>query len=185
MLELETTPTDDPAFVDLAARVFAAAALEAELRKIVVVHVDHWFGRRWLGFRSKLLGAAGVRSARLDSAHSPPPFHPRRVLSARLYRPSDSQPFEFDENVTWLHGYRPSQENLRRRLAPGFLYTWYSGDTKAMDRGVVMVYEIKRTGNAAWYAAFERNPSWRLVQAVGIGPSTVRQYLERPPGEPM
>jgi hypothetical protein len=119
---LEILPTDDAAFVDLAGRVIAGAAIEAELREIVVVHIDHWFGRRWLGFSGKILGAAGVRSRQLDCSHAPPPFHPRRVLSARHYGPSDARSFDFKSNVTWLHGYRPSEENIRRTMFPDHLY---------------------------------------------------------------
>jgi hypothetical protein len=53
-----------------------------------------------------------------------------------------------------------------------------------MDQGVVMVYEIRRAESAAWYAAFHRDRTWQLVQTIGIGAGTVRQYLEKSPDEP-
>src|SRR3982751_3555160 len=118
MLELEANTADDPAFLDLASRLIAGAALANGLNTVVAVHINHWFGERWLGFCGKLLGAAGVRSRRLDGELTPPPFHPHRVLSVHAYRLTGSQTFEhWDESqastywddVQSLHGYRSSE----------------------------------------------------------------------------
>src|SRR5688572_25676240 len=114
MLDLEATSTDDLPFLDLASRLIAGAARANGLNDVVVVHIDHWFGERWLGFCGKLLGSAGVRSRRLDGELTPPPFHPHRVLSARAYRLTEAQTFEYWDDDGSLHEYRPSQANINR-----------------------------------------------------------------------
>ena len=76
MLELEANSTDDSLFIEKASRLIAGATLTNGLSDVVAVHIDHWFGERWLGFCGKLLGCTGVRSRRLDDELTPPPFHP-------------------------------------------------------------------------------------------------------------
>jgi hypothetical protein len=41
-------------------------------KQTYVVKIDNWFGKRWLGFSGKALGALGVRKKKLTL----PPFHP-------------------------------------------------------------------------------------------------------------
>ncbi len=178
MLQLEANPTDDAPFLDLASRLVAGAALSNGLSDVVAVHVDHWFGERWLGFCGKLLGSAGVRSRRLDGELTPPPFHPHRVLSARVYRLTEARTFEYWEDAGSLHGYRPSQSNINQTFRRSRLYAWYSGDTIATDKGVVMAYAIKKAQNAAWYTAFHKSPAWHLGQTVGVSPRVVHEFIE-------
>ena len=83
MLELDANADDDGAFLDIAGRLIATATIENGFGVVVAVHIDHWFGDRWLGFYGKFLGAAGVRNRRLTDELTPPPFHPHRVQSAR------------------------------------------------------------------------------------------------------
>lgn len=178
MIELEANSTDDPAFLHLAGRLISGAALSNGLSTIVATHIDHWFGKRWLGFSGKLLGSAGVRSRRLDCNHSPPPFHPHRVMSTRKYALGEEQSFEFYGENSELHEYRRSEDNIYRTLVRKRLYTWYSGDTTLVDKGVVMVYVVTRTKNAAWYTAFHKTATWNLGQTVGIAPHVVHKYTE-------
>jgi hypothetical protein len=184
MLELEANSTDDVRFLDLASRLIAGAALSNGLSDVVAVHVDHWFGERWLGFCGKFLGSAGVRSRRLDGELTPPPFHPHRVLSARVYRLTGAQTFEYVDDAKSLHGYRTSQANINQTFRRNRLYAWYSGDTAATDKGVVMVYAIKKAENAAWYTAFHKVPIWHLGQTVGVSPRAVHEFIERVAPEP-
>ncbi len=179
MLELEANSTDDPAFLDLASRLIVGVARANNFSEIVVVHIDHWFGERWLGFCGKYLGAAGVRSRDLNGELTPPPFHPRRVLSARQYRLSEQQVYEYSCNIESLHSYRTSQSNINRTFRWNSLYVWYSGDTTLTDKGVVMVYSVKQNETAAWYTAFNKTLIWQLEQTVAVSPNQIRDYIER------
>lgn len=119
MLELESTAADDGSFLDLVSRLIAGAADASRLSDLFVCHIDHWFGPRWLGFRGKVVGAAGVHNRRLTADLAPPPFHPHRILSVRAYRLGESQAFESQGDVGWLHGPRSSESNVRRSLPGG------------------------------------------------------------------
>lgn len=182
MLEIESNANDDAVFLALARRLIAGAATAHGFNNLIVVHIDGWFGDRWLGFCGKLLGTAGVRSRRLSGELTPPPFHPHRVQSTRAYRLTHSGRFE--HFLDWpLHGFRPSQANLNRTLMKRHLYAWYSGDTTKSDRGVVMVYLVQESWNAAWYVAFDKTPHWHLARTVSIAPRRVRDIMEHaPPG---
>ena len=46
-----------------------------------LVKIDNWFGKRWLGFSGKALGALGVRKEKLTL----PPFIPSRLVSQRRF----------------------------------------------------------------------------------------------------
>ncbi len=179
MLELDANSNDDPVFLEVASRLIAGAAFENGFRVLIAVHIDHWFGDRWLGFCGKLLGAAGVRNRRLTDELTPPPFHPHRVRSARAYKITDSQRFEFWEDIRSLHDFRSSEANLRQTLRRGQLYGWYSGDTATSDKAAVMVYLVAREWNAAWYTGFDKTAGWHLSQTVGIAPRRVQELLAR------
>jgi hypothetical protein len=178
MLELEATASDDAAFLELASRLIAGAALAGEFDTLVIGHIDHWFGPRWLGFCGKMLGIAGVRNRKLTDKLMDPPFHPHRVLSVRKYRRTDSQTFENCGDVWWLHGPRSSQSNINRTVISGHLYAWYSGDTVAVDKACVMVYLVHSKWNTAWYVGFDKLPQWHLSKTVAIAPQRVNELLE-------
>jgi hypothetical protein len=179
MLELEATESDEPDFLDITSRLITSVAWTNGFNQLIVGHIDHWFGQRWLGFCGKLLGAAGVRSRRLTGELTPPPFHPNRIISVRRYALTEPGGFESGGEVSWLHGLRPSASNINRTLLKGFLYAWYSGDTITSDKGVVMVYLVHRKWNAAWYVGFEKLPQWHLAQTVAIAPRRVNEMLAR------
>lgn len=183
MLQLEADAGDDPAFLDLAGRLIAGAAVAYEFRDLIAVHIDHWFGPRWLGFCGKLLGAAGVRNRRLADDLTPPPFHPHRVRSARAYQLTGLGRFEFWEEIRSLHDFRSSEANLRLSLRKGRLYGWYTGDTATSDKAAVMVYLVGRKWNAAWYVGFDKVPTWHVSQTVAIAPWRVRELLKPASGE--
>ena len=178
MLALEPTASDDAAFLDFAERLIAGAALASGFDHLIVGHIDHWFGPRWLGFCGKLLGSAGVRTRIRKGASTPPPFHPNRIQSVRRYELNESGKFAYCHDVRWLHGHRSSQENLDRTLRYGLLYAWYSGDTVASDKGVVMVYLIHRKWRKAWYVGFDKLPHWHISQTLAIAPQRVHELLE-------
>jgi hypothetical protein len=179
MLELEANANDDPAFLHLAGRLITGAARAYTFSTLVIVHINHWFGARWLGFCGKLLGAASVRSRRLTGPLTPPPFHPHRIHSVREYRLTEAQTYEYQGDVRWLHGYWPSQANIYRTFPRNRLYAWYSGHTAESDKGVVMVYLVQSNWNAAWYVAFDKTPQWHLTQTLAIAPRRVQELMER------
>ena len=179
MLTLEPTANDDTTFIDITCRLIAAAAQTYDFDSLIIGHIDHWFGPRWLGFCGKFLGAAGVRSRRLTGALTPPPFHPHRIQSVRVYLQNDLGEFCFRCDASSVHGYRPSQENINRTLSRGRLYAWYSGNTVNTGKGVIMIYLAHLTWSSAWYVGFDKFPKWHLTVTKSISPSRVHELLER------
>lgn len=178
MIPLHATSNDDTPFLHLVGRLIDGTARANHFTRVIVGHIDHWFGPRWLGFCGKMLGTAGVRSRRLTGRLTPPPFHPNRVLSVRGYELAESGAFEYQGEVGGLHGFRSSESNIDRRLARGRAYAWYSGDTVSAEKGVVMVYLAHWEWAAAWYVGFNKLPVWHLAQTRAIAPNRVHELLE-------
>ena len=77
---------DDPAFISLVGTFVNAYANSASATRIYLIHIDNWFGERWLGFAGKFRGIAGIRQRRgklgVDErtrSLAIPPFRPSRV----------------------------------------------------------------------------------------------------------
>ncbi len=129
---------------------------------VQLVHVNHWFGPRWLHF-------AGTdrrgRDLRARERLILPPFASGRILSERTYN-SDGGELRRGRPRLTLH--RPGVRELDQ-IADTGLYVWFSGDTLAQDRGALMVYEIRGAGQRGWYAEFRRQGGvWTISATVGI-----------------
>ncbi len=175
---LHSTPSDDSAFIDIDSRLITATAAAHELPVIYAVHIDNWFGARWLGFRGKLLGIAGVKSKTLKRSLIVPPFHPNRVLSARGHRLRDDGLYADAEDVTSLHPHITSGANLSRNIRGNIVHAWYSGNTISSRKGVVMIYHCQGDDCGAFYTMFDGNREWQLEEHVGITRQEVAALLE-------
>jgi hypothetical protein len=168
-LQLEPTPTDDAEFLDLVSGVLANLCSLSGEGRLHVVHIDNWFGNRWLQFSGKVCGAMGIHDA-ADEMRIPP-FHPHRVLSEH-HCTFDGEGFSPLSQVNQcLHGPRGSHANTRIRLAdvaPPGVYAWYSSRTREAKRGALMVYTLWDGETAGWFCLFEKNGCWRAKRRFGI-----------------
>src|SRR5687767_7333422 len=99
--------TDDPGYLDwVEATVVGVEEAIKTTDQTYVVKIDNWFGKRWLGFSGKTLGAAGVRKEKLTL----PPFIPSRVVSQRRFFEAGASP----RRRKLLHVWQRSGENLQR-----------------------------------------------------------------------
>src|SRR5882672_4353063 len=118
---LDEDATDDSKFVKWLDSIIAGAFQELRATQLYVVKVDNWFGKRWLGFSGKSLGAIGVAKRDLTI----PPFIPSRIVSeVRFVRPGTVR-----LKHPHIHLYQPSGENLNRKIeqiVPGATLFWYS-----------------------------------------------------------
>ncbi len=73
--------TDDSEFLDFVDATVVGVEEAINTKQTYVVKIDNWFGKRWLGFSGKALGALGVRITKLTL----PAFTPSRVLSQRRF----------------------------------------------------------------------------------------------------
>ena len=181
MIELDGDNRDSHEFLHTASRLIAGAAISSNLPLkygLWVAHVEGFFGRRWLGFRGKLLGQVGVHNRSLKDDLPLPPFHPGRILSVRYFmrtEQNDVVPAElpFSRSLSCYS----SAENVNRRIHLKGVYAWYSSGTADLSTGAVMVYAVRGRPNAAWYTMWENAPPWKLTQHVGIATRTVRHFI--------
>lgn len=177
MLKLDARSTDDPAFISAAKRLIVGAAITNGFETLHIVHLDHWFGPRWLRFCGKLPGVTGIRKCKLPHELTAPPFHPHRIQSAVEYRLNESGRFRFRREAT-LHCFRTIDVSIIWPILTNDLYAWYSGDTVRCDKGVVMTYLVGNNWNAAWHVGFQKRTEWRLETTVAISPRRVHEYLD-------
>jgi hypothetical protein len=180
-VSLHATSDDDTSFVDVASRFVTAAAIQSKLSVIYAVHIDNWFGPRWLGFCGKTLGIAGVRNKTLQKSLSVPPFHPNRVLAARGHHLREDGLYADAEDLTSLHPHIPSESNIHRSIRSNILYAWYSGNSVATHKGVVMMYQRRQDECKAFYTMFNGDKMWKLDKHVGITRIEVETLLESEP----
>ena len=136
--------------------------------------IDNWFGKRWLRFSGKSLGAIGVHKRKLTL----PPFIPSRVVSQRRFWIPGTQPGRHPH----LHVYQRSGENLQRYVevvVQDSNVFWYSGGSVKNDRASFMAYVSTPDGHWPWYVGLQRTDRWRVVEAIGIGPPELEAFLRR------
>ncbi|HEV7867310.1 MAG TPA: hypothetical protein VGO90_06485 [Chthoniobacteraceae bacterium] len=175
---IELTGDDDPQFLGLATKLLTAAIASSRPAEVYLIRIDQWFDAKWLQFSGKALGAVGVHSSVLTI----PPFHPHRVMSeVRLcsseeenWRPTPAAP---------LHIHQSSASNRDRtiaRVSRSAIFFWYSSSTLRLDAGSTMLYHSIGEESSSWYAAFRRDPRWRLERHRGISPNVLNKLLGAP-----
>ena len=147
--------------------IISGAMKTYEAAGFYLIHVDNWFGDRWLGFSGKLLGAVGVARKALTF----PPFIPSRIISERYFSlVKDTDAFREVKQKRKIHIYQNSSQNLQRKIAlihPDSAFFWYSGNTGFNDRGCLMAYIPTPEGHWPWYTEFVSEP-WRVSKLVEI-----------------
>jgi len=102
----KTEPTDDLPYLEWVEAAIVGVEEQFDTKTSFVVKIDNWFGKRWLGFSGKALGAIGVCKRQLTL----PPFIPSRVISQRRFWQAGEAP----RRPRMLHLRQRSGENLQR-----------------------------------------------------------------------
>jgi hypothetical protein len=177
------TSTEPPNVEDVAAPLRPAllgALATYQPRWVHLIHIDGWFGPRWLRFSGKSMGALGIHKTRDDDL-TLPPFNPGRVLGElRFERESTPGTWTPDLAAPRLHRHQPSSANLTQALSksitPPALLAWHS---RAGDgRATLMAYALLPDGPLCWYLTVADNKQ----QLVGITPCEI-ELLQRAAGE--
>ena len=162
---------DDIGFVHQVRPIVAGVLRTVEAAEVYVVKIDNWFGDRWLGFSHKLLGAAGVSYRKTLRV---PPFVPARVVSQRFYRRGIDGAYVEEDSAPSLHVDQTSEGNARRLMAavcPRAAVFWWSGATRANQRGSLMAYFptlvrdetlIPIGAHGGWYVDFKKIGEWSI-----------------------
>jgi hypothetical protein len=167
-------PNDDPHFLEWVEAVVVGVEEAVNTDQTFVVKIDHWFGRRWLGFSGKALGAFGVRKRKLTL----PPFVPARVRSVRRFWQEGVHPGRLPR----IHRWQRSGENLQRYVevvVQDSNVFWYSGGSAEGDRAGFMAYMSTPEGHWPWYVGLRRKDRWGVAECVGIGPPELEAFRVR------
>src|SRR5215204_4235594 len=117
-------PHDDPAFLATVDRIIAECVRREAPQEVRVVHIDHWFGTKWLGFSGK--GRVGffygcvTPDTALDEFRREkltfPPFAPNRVVAEYYFCRTGPVVYEEQAPPQRVHCRlrRRSAENLNR-----------------------------------------------------------------------
>jgi hypothetical protein len=164
-------PGDDFVYLEWVESLIAGVVRNTKPDRWFVVKIDHWFGKRWLGFSGKVLGALGVRKTRLTL----PPFIPSRVVSQYRYWRKGTHPGSHPD----LHLHQRSGENLQRYMdvvvADSSVF-WYSGQSALNDRATFMAYISTPEGHWPWYVGLQRRPTWRVVESIGVSAKELEAF---------
>jgi hypothetical protein len=166
-MEISIQSDDEPEFIGQVELVVKGILHRYSPVSIALIKIDNWFGRRWLYFSGKALGAVGVWQVPTDRRPNNflriPPFVPERVVSQRRFIAPDYR--EIDPGKL-LHRHVPSGIALERRAAeqePKTALVWYSGNSMANGRGALMVYVPVDESYWPWYAELKRAEPWRIT----------------------
>jgi hypothetical protein len=188
-------PHDDPAFLAAVDRIIAACVRRDAPQEVRVIHVDHWFGAKWLRFSGK--GRVGffygciTPDTALDEFWCErltfPPFTPNRVVAEYYFCRTGPAVYEEQAPPQLVHRRRHgrSAANLTRKVAafaPSAQFFWYSSGTSRVDRGCLMSYAV-RDGVALlpWYASLRLHLGrWQVDHASGLAIGQVRTLAEAP-----
>jgi len=166
MIKISAQSGDDSSFLKQV-ESFANGLLSVHCPKeVYLVHIDNWFGEKWLGFSGKVLGQLGVSNIEELTI---PPFVPNRVVSQRYFTFDTSNNYVEKESSFQLHIDQTSEQNMNRKmhhLIPESIAIWYSGKSKSNARGVIMAYIPIEDQYLKWYVEF-RSPNWNISKSVG------------------
>jgi hypothetical protein len=176
-------PQDDPAFLAVIDRIVGALTVRIQPQDVRLVHIDNWFGPKWLRYSGKGVVAfpqgyeVNILVA-LDEHYQEqltfPPFTRNRIVSEHHFArtPNGTYEEQCPSHLVHRRRFRRKEQRLHRRVADFStcgLFTWYSSGTGANDRGSLMVYASKPGATEAWYVGFRRRAEgWRVERVNGI-----------------
>ena len=161
MMEITTDAGDDPAFIDIVAAFLPRLTAQVRPDALCVTKIDNWFDYKWLGYFH------GIWKYMRGTIRRPP-FAPKRVVSRRYYILEGA---EYSE-----HAEGPHIGSLTEGTTTAFV--WYTGNTKANQRGAVMCYVfVGHYLGGDWYASLVANPGWSVSKVKGAAPHQVEPLL--------
>ncbi len=123
-MQLQTTPQDDPDFVQLITALLNCVVHRRSPKVVALIQIDNWFDHSWLHISGKAVGAVGLCLKELTL----PPFHPHRVKSQTVYGRTSNGDYE-KIDAPPLHVAQSSPENFRRKFkhaAESGIFAWWT-----------------------------------------------------------
>lgn len=155
-------PDDSGELISATGGHISAAVRDPFVRSVFISRVRGWFGRRWLGFSGKTLGALGISYFKLTV----PPFVPSRIASSSYFVRTDEFTFVEAEAPFTLHPKQASSTNLKRYLAdlaPDSALFWLSTESQVLGRAAFMSYiPTAQEGHHGLYVGYSVGPEFKV-----------------------
>jgi len=189
-MKIDVGETDDPYFIALLDSLLSGLMKREAPEGLWIIQIDNWFDHKWLRFSG--IGSVYFRfpalmnrpDAALDEFYQDkvtfPPFTPNRVMAQWSYARVGDDYVEVPWQVPHQSERQSSEANLQRRVqdfSRSACFVWYSAKTVANGRGSVMVYNVTADGVKCWFAAFNRQETWKLHATKGVSRTEVEDLL--------
>jgi hypothetical protein len=189
-MKIDVGETDDPYFIALLDSLLSGLKKRDAPEGFWIIQIDNWFDHKWLRFSG--IGSVYFRfpafmnrpDAALDEFYQDkvtfPPFTPNRVMAQWSYARVGDDYVEVPWQVPHQSERQSSEANLQRRVQDfgrSACFVWYSAKTVANGRGSVMVYNVTADGVKCWFAAFNRQETWKLHATKGVSRTEVEDLL--------
>jgi len=185
------TGDDDSSFLHLIDGTFSGILHNSKPKEAWLIKVDNCFDKKWLNFSGigivhfpnwGMLAPEAALDEFSQDRVTFPPFTPNRVIEQSCFaRTPDGDYVRHSARRTVHQGLRQSStSNLQRRVSDfsdSAVFAWYSSNTLASGRGTLMVYSVSGDVVETWFAAFKRDPDWRLELVAGISRDEVQDLM--------
>ena len=142
--------------------------------ELMLVRIENWFDRKWVGFSGKLHGSVGIWKQDLTV----PPFVPSRVCWQHRYsRAGNSKDYEITLPGPNLHistKVAAAKNRFLPKVAPGMALVWFSSNSERNEKAALMAYIPVGNEYWVWYAGYRRNGAWKPGQLLGISIDELR-----------
>lgn len=161
---------DAPEFVEQVDRAVNTILSRYLPVTLVVIKIDNWFGKRWLGFSGKFMSIAGFTLKTHSSATnhiSIPPFVPERVALQRGFNAPTFE--EVDAGGRFTRRWRARMPFAgKQRLRFARLPLRGTAAIPRQTAEALMVYLPIDASYWCWYVGLENATTWRVTECWGI-----------------
>jgi hypothetical protein len=177
--EIKVSAGDSPEFIRMMNKIISTLVFQYGINDLYYVRIKNWFDHKWLNFSGNAVvpfesgGILKIDAALEDKWQDKitvPPFSPKRVL-LETFVVRDGSDNNMLENFG-LHKPRSSNDNLHNRISrysENGLFIWYSSNTKANEKGSVMIYRVQKNEVHSFYATLEQHHGqWQVTRSKGI-----------------
>ncbi len=145
---------------------------------IFVTRIDNWFDGKWMNYAGSELHAISFWN--FQDILTIPPFHPNRVESSDFYQKTAEQ-YVKNKNQKTLHILQESCKNLKRYISEfstDGLFIWYSGNSKANERGTLMCYFIRESETLPFFITLSGKKNWDVSQTKGVLRKEIQSIID-------
>ena len=177
MTNLTRHDNDNPDFISNIEIIIRDKVSKWKPLDLYLTRIDNWFDDKWVKFSGTLMHELSIWQLQDITV---PPFHPSRVDSCDYYR-LDNGIYNKQTTDKTLHIIQASTDNFKRKIADftdNGLFIWYSGNSKANNKGTLMGYLVRDNDCYTFYISLTGDKKWNVNRTKGIPTKEVEEILK-------